>query len=142
MPTVNSGAKNAAMRTAIAMSQRTMNRFHLLRAGGLKATWLADGDVIDAEGTVGNISLGGFCATMANAPPRGRILHARLNLETAKGGAPKTIEADARVCGRTRFSDRTKNQPGWMVNFAIESIHPVDEKLIVRAIDAIKARGH
>lgn len=130
------------MRTAIAMSQRTMNRFHLLRAGGLKATWLADGDVIDAEGTVGNISLGGFCATMANAPPRGRILHARLNLETAKGGAPKTIEADARVCGRTRFSDRTKNQPGWMVNFAIESIHPVDEKLIVRAIDAIKARGH
>ncbi len=130
------------MRLMVSMSQRAANRFSVSRAAGFKATWLADGEIVNADGTLGNISTGGFCARMANAPPRGRILHARLKLETARGGLPKTIEADARVCGRTRFSNSRLAGPGWLVNFVIESIHPADEKLMVRAIAVIKARAH
>lgn len=133
---------NSNVRATISMSQRAANRFSVSRAAVFKATWLADGKTMDADGTLGNISAGGFSARMTNAPPRGRILHARLNLETAKGGLPKTIEADARVCGRTRFSDSRLAGPGWLVNFAIESIHPADEKLMVRAINVIKDRTH
>ena len=141
MPAGNPGSNNT-LRAPVSMSQRTANRFSVSRAAAFKATWLAEGETVNADGTLGNISIGGFSARMANAPPRGRILHARLNLETAKGGLPKTIEADARVCGRTRFSDSRLAGPGWLVNFSIESIHPADEKLMVRAINVIKARAH
>jgi hypothetical protein len=138
MPTGN-GVNHALKRSAVALSQRTANRFSLLRKGLLKATWLNDGNTVNATGTLGNISTGGFSARMACAPPRGRILHARLDLDTAKGVPPKTIEADARVCGRTRLSDTRRFGPGWIVNFAIETMHPADEKLMARAITLIKA---
>jgi hypothetical protein len=133
---------NAAILPAIALSQRSANRFSLSRAGGLQATWVDEGNTVNATGTLGNISAGGFCAKMACAPPRGRILHARLDLETAKGLPTETIEADARVCGRTRFSNNRRFDPGWMVNFAIETMHPADEKLMARAINLIKTAAH
>lgn len=140
MPPGNTPA-NALMRPEITLTQRTANRYSVARAGALKATWLADGHAVTATGTLGNISTGGFSARMASAPPRGRILHARFDLETAKGNPPKIVEADARVCGRTRFSDNRRFGPGWMVHFAIEAIHPADEKLITRAIDLIKTHA-
>ncbi len=140
MPSGNSGT-NSNKRPVAALSQRAANRFSVTSAA-FKATWLANGEVLNAEGNLGNISTGGFSVKMSNAPPRGRILHARLNLETVKGGLPKTIEADARVCGRTRFSDDRQGRTGWLVNFVIESIHPADEKLVAQAIAILKARTH
>jgi hypothetical protein len=141
MPNSNPETK-AGLRAAITLPQRTANRFSIARPRALNAIWLVDGKTVDATGTLGNISTGGFCAKMANAPPRGRILHARFDLETAPGKPPKTIEADARVCGRTRLVDDGQNTANWMVNFAFESIHPADEKLMARAIDMIKKSGH
>ena len=140
MPNGNSGT-NSNMRHAAALSQRAANRFSVSCAA-FKATWLANGEVLNADGDLDNISTGGFSVRMSNAPPRGRILHARLNLETVKGGLPKAIEADARVCGRTRFSDDRQGRTCWRVNFAIESMHPADEKLVAQAIALLKARAH
>lgn len=121
------------------MPRRSSDRFAVQKPSALKATWLANGRAVNGMGTLLDISAGGFSARMASVPPQGRILHARFVLETAPGAPLKLIEAGARVCGLARSEDERNLTPAWIVNFAIEAIHPTDKKLMARAINFLKA---
>lgn len=104
----------------------------------LTATWLAERQTVNGTGTLVDISSGGFAARMIDAPAPGRLLHARFFLDTPVCPPTKPIEADARVCGRAVVRHGDDLPPEWIVNFAIESIHPVDEKLMARAMGILK----
>lgn len=130
----NAESRNRASSTLI---RRRAERFPV-RSAPFSATWLAERQTVNGAGMLVNISTGGFAARMLEAPSQGRLLHARLALNSAVGEAIRPIEADARVCGRVRVRSLDGMTSAWLVHFAIESIHPVDEKLMAQAIGTLK----
>lgn len=93
---------------------------------------------MDETGDLVDISMGGFGARMHQAPENGRLLHVRLSINTASGNGKQPIEMDARVCGRIPPGETSDPSGDWIVNCSIESIHPLDQNLMARAIGKLK----
>lgn len=111
---------------------RRMTKRVPLRSSSFHATWLSDWRKVNETGVLTDISTGGFAGCMAQAPARGHLLHARLSVEAVAGSETSpAIEVDARICGRV--PDGSENT--WIVHCAIESIRPVDEKLMIQTIE-------
>jgi len=123
-------------RSAPGFSRRRAPRFDVSPIP-FAATWLSERRTVNEVGTLLDISSGGFGARMIEAPVNGRLLHTRFALPVRLGEAPGTVETEARVCGRLPVFNETT--PGWIVHFAIESIHPVDEKHLSEALRLLKA---
>jgi hypothetical protein len=105
-----------------------------LRSSPFHATWLSDWQRVDENGVLADISTGGFSGCIAQAPAKGHLLHARLTLRMGSGrGTPLPIELDARICGRTPGG----SEDSWIIHCAIETIHPVDEKLMIETIKSL-----
>lgn len=118
--------------------RRAHERFSV---GGLpfNATWLSERQKVNGAGVLMDISCGGFGGRMTEAPVVGRLLHTKLLLPLVSGERrERAVEADARVCSRVPVGDGASQQ--WFVHFAIESIHPVDEKLMSTALQVLKRR--
>jgi hypothetical protein len=122
----------------ISLRRRGDERFSV---GGLpfNATWLSEQQKVNGAGVLLNISSGGFAGRMVEAPVVGRLLHTKMVLPMVSGERrERSVEADARVCGRVPVSDGGSQE--WFVHFAIESIHPVDEKHMATALQVLKRR--
>lgn len=113
-----------------------------IRVGGASffATWLSGGHRINQKGVLIDVSTGGFGARMIEPPPSGRLLHTKLALRAALDESVDSIEADARVCGRSLHGSGAGTDPDWFVNFAIQSMQPADKSLMLEALEKIKAK--
>ena len=104
-----------------------------LSSSSFQATWLSDWHKIDETGELINISPGGFGGRLKRAPAIGHLFHARLSLSTPDGVTRfLPIEVDAHLCQRQRPNGQSGNT--WIIHCAIESIHPIDQRRLIRAI--------
>lgn len=131
---MTSGAQ-PSKQAGMTISRRGGERFDVGRAP-FCATWLSERQKVSGEGVLLDISSGGFGARMIDAPVHGRLLHTKFTLPLAADQMTCPIEADARVCGRVPVTNEAT--PEWIVHFAIESMHPVDEKRMAQAIRWLK----
>lgn len=119
----------------------TRRRTERIRVGGAScfASWLSSGRKVSQRGVLTDLSTCGFGARMIEAPPSGRLVHTKLALG-ALDQSVDSIEADARVCGRSLLGSGAGTDPDWIVNFAIESILPADKDLMAASLEKIKVK--
>lgn len=106
----------------------------------ISANWLDEHRMMSGSGPLLDISLGGLSARMVVAPPLGRLLHARLFLNTEADEGSSVIDANVQVCSRNRSSAGQPSLAAWIVHLAFESIHPPDAKRMVRALAQLGAK--
>lgn len=103
------------------------------------ATWLEERKTVKENGTLIDISNGGFSVGMRKAPPNGRLLHVRFALDTLSGEAGMPIEAVVRVCHRRPGALEGGGQ--WTVHFAIELMDVRDEWRMASALGILQGAG-